>query len=218
MAEGDKVVPSEGNPKLDPTRKNSGALNERLGITGRSLTNEGFISRSLTPSGWIRNNQGLLTHESRIEDNVAADYFRNRYSEDRHKLLSVDQLKARGEDERDLNREWLRGAKNRGSSQGDEQTQDDSKSSKGRTIYQMQGGSSGRGGFSIGTAMQSFSHMPSLKEMMEMPIVNVPLAGFGKPYCGPAIVGTMNFNGAAMQSNCQEAMTIANAINTEAKS
>lgn len=215
MAEGDKVVPSEGNSQLDPTKKVSGALNERLGITGRSLNNQGYVSRTFGSSSWVRNNAGMLTHVNDLKDNTQKYQQLHRYGKSSQGLLSSEELRDRGEDERDKGREYLKGPKNRGSSQGDEQAGDEEE--RPQTIYNQPSGRVTNTSLMIGTVQQSFGTLPTLREMMAMPIVNVPHIGFGKTICGPAIIGTMNFNGAAMQVNGPEAMTTGQGINLEAQ-
>lgn len=63
MAEGDKVVPSGGNPQLDPTRDNKwpSALNAKLGVTGKSLTSAGVTGKALSSAGVT---SGSLTGET----------------------------------------------------------------------------------------------------------------------------------------------------------
>jgi hypothetical protein len=63
LAEGDKVVPSGGNPQLDPTRDNkwSSALNDKLGVTGPVLNETlGATGKELQSDRWKRNENGLL--------------------------------------------------------------------------------------------------------------------------------------------------------------
>ena len=213
MAEGDKVVPSSGNSQLDPTKKNSGALNERLGITGRSLTGARAIERKLDSPSWVRNSAGMLTNVNDLEKNVAGHNVLNRHSKD--SPASAKDLLLKGQDERDASRDWLNGPKKRGSSKEDEQTEEEKENEK-KPIYVYPSAPRPTGGFSIPTVGKAFQGMSSLREMMEMPIANVPIIGTGKRYCGPSIVGTMNFTGAAMQTNAPESMTTGGAINTEA--
>lgn len=105
MAEGDKVVPSGGNPQLDPTRDNkwSNALNSKLGVTQGSLTNEKYRSGSLNSANFVRNQNGLLVAVNDVEMDVArqANMRRNRKGSSAWTLSESDILK-RGQEERDL--------------------------------------------------------------------------------------------------------------------
>lgn len=211
MAEGDKVVPSEGNSKLDPTKKNSGALNERLGITGGSLTGEKTRSGSLSSASWIRNQNGVLVHSNDLEMNVSRMETLNRYSTKHNKgVKSEDILRDRA------NKQWESGLQkfeNRGSSQGDEQAQDASTStplpSSPKPIAPVP--------LNIQSVTTVFGKPPNLVDMMAMPIALVPIVGTGKRYCGPAVINTFNFTGGSMQSNAHEAMMSGMGINLEPK-
>lgn len=105
MAEGDKVVPSGGNPQLDPTRDNkwSNALNSKLGVTQGSLTDQKYRSGTLSSANFVRNQNGLLVAVNDVEMDVArqANMRRNRKGSDAWTLSEADILK-RGQDARDL--------------------------------------------------------------------------------------------------------------------
>lgn len=204
MADGDKMVPSEGNPKLDPTKKSSS------GPAPVVFARDKATSRRLESFDWVRDQSGLLTHRSRIEDSVSAHAWMNRNSKNAH-TMSVEDIQERGDSDY-LNS--LNLPKKRGSSQRDEQAGEEKSS---EPSYAPPSAPRARSNFGIPTVATTFSGMHSLKEMMEMPIANVAMVGPNKRYCGPAIIGTMNFTGAAMQSNAPEAMSIGTGINVEAR-
>ena len=214
MAEGDKVVPSEGNSRLDPTKKISGALNERLGITGGSLTGEKTRTGSLHSRRFIRNQSGLLTNVDDLEMDVARKEVLNRYSKNRgihnRGVVSEDVLKDRDQKQYESG---LQKFENRGSSQGDEQAQDASTStplpSTPKPIAPVP--------LNIQSVTTVFGKPPNLVDMMAMPIALVPTIGTGKRYCGPAVINTFNFTGGSMQSNAHEAMTTGMGVNLEPK-
>lgn len=105
MAEGDKVVPSGGNPQLDPTRDNkwSNALNSKLGVTQGSLTDQKYRSGSLNSANFVRNQNGLLVAVNDVEMDVArqANMRRNRKGSGAWTLSEADIL-SRGQKARDL--------------------------------------------------------------------------------------------------------------------
>ena len=105
MAEGDKVVPSGGNPQLDPTRDNkwSSALNSKLGVTGNSLTNSVYRSGVSHSSNFVRNQNGLLVPVNDVRADVGrqANMRRNRKGKDAE-VESVESVLDRGLAERDL--------------------------------------------------------------------------------------------------------------------
>ena len=209
MAEGDKVVPSSGNSQLDPTKKNSGALNERLGVTGGSLTGDKTRTGSLSSRRFIRNQSGLLTNVDDLETDVARKETLNRYSTKHNKgVVSEDILRDRDQKRYESG---LQSFEKRGSSQGDEQAQDASSSTplpespKPITSAPL----------SVNSVITTFSKPPSLVDMMAMPIALVPMIGPSKRYCGPAIISTFNFTGGSMQSNAHEAMTTGMGVNLE---
>lgn len=207
MAEGDKVVPSEGNSQLDPTKKNSGALNERLGVTGGSLTGDKTRSGSLSSRRFIRNQSGLLTNVDDIETDVARKETLNRYSTKHNKgVVSEDILF-----DRDKKRyeSGLQSFEKRGSSQGDEQASDASTSTP--IIQPPKPITSAP--LNIQGIKEVFGTPPNLVDMMSMPIAYVPMVGGGKRYCGPAIINTFNFTGGCMQSNAHESMTTGMGVN-----
>jgi hypothetical protein len=210
LAEGDKVVPSEGNSRLDPTKKNSGALNERLGVTGGSLTGDKTRTGSLSSRRFIRNQFGLLTNSDDLETDVARKEVLNRYSKDKgmHKrgVVSEDILRNRDQKQYEAG---LQGFENRGSSQGDEQAQDASPSTP--IIQPPKPITSAP--LNIQGIKEVFSAPPNLVDMMSMPIALVPLIGPQKRYCGPAIISTFNFTGGSMQSNAHESMTTGMGVN-----
>jgi hypothetical protein len=207
LAEGDKVVPSEGNSQLDPTKKNSGALNERLGVTGGSLTGDKTRSGSLSSRRFIRNQSGLLTNVDDIETDVARKETLNRYSTKHNKgVVSEDILF-----DRDKKRyeSGLQSFEKRGSSQGDEQASDASTSTP--IIQPPKPITSAP--LNIQGIKEVFGTPPNLVDMMSMPIAYVPMVGGGKRYCGPAIINTFNFTGGCMQSNAHESMTTGMGVN-----
>jgi hypothetical protein len=205
MADGDKMVPSEGNPKLDPTKK-SGSGPEPVVFAREKAT-----SRRLESFGWVKNQSGLLTRRSDLYQNVESYQVLNRFSKKPDQgVMSVESLQDRGDmDYLDS----LNVSKKRGSSQGDEQAGDEEESAPS---YSPPSAPRVSSNFSIPSLSKSFTGMSTLKEMMEMPIANVPSIGPHPRICGPAIIGTMNFTGAAMQSNAPETMTIGKGINMEA--
>jgi len=115
LAEGDKVVPSGGNPQLDPTKgalnstlgRTSGALNSTLGTTKGALSSTlgttkgsmtgGKISGSLSGSRWIRNQSGLLIRNDEIE--IERDVYRNRSSSRNGISSSVEEVSYRGQED-----------------------------------------------------------------------------------------------------------------------
>lgn len=210
MAEGDKVVPSEGNSQLDPTKKNSGALNERLGITGGSLTGDKTRSGSLSSRRFIRNQSGLLTNVDDLEMDVGRKEVLNRYSKNkgihRRGVISEDILRDRDQKQYEAG---LQKFEKRGSSQGDEQAQDASPSTP--VIQPPKPIASAP--LNIQGIKEVFGTPPNLVDMMSIPIALVPLIGPQKRYCGPAIINTFNFTGGSMQSNAHEAMMTGMGIN-----
>jgi hypothetical protein len=210
LAEGDKVVPSEGNSQLDPTKKNSGALNERLGVTGGSLTGDKTRSGSLSSRRFIRNQSGLLTNVDDLEMDVARKEVLNRYSKDKgmHKRGVVSEDILRNRDQKRYE-SGLQSFEKRGSSQGDEQASDASTSTP--IIQPPKPITSAP--LNIQGIKEVFSTPPNLVDMMSMPIAYVPMVGGGKRYCGPAIISTFNFTGGSMQSNAHESMTTGMGVN-----
>jgi hypothetical protein len=210
MADGDKIVPSEGNSKLDPTKKSSS------GPESVSFARDKNPSRRLEGYQWVKNQSGLLTRRSDLSQNVEAYQMLNRYSKQKNQgVMSVEELQTRGDSDYIDSKI---GPKNRGSSKEDEQAKKEREEEEKKENQSYTPPSAPRpvSGFRIPTVGKTFQGMSSLREMMEMPIANVPMIGTGKRYCGPSIVGTMNFTGAAMQTNAPETMTTGGAINTEA--
>lgn len=203
MADGDKMVPSEGNPKLDPTKKSSS------GPAPVVFARETATSRRLESFDWVRDQSGMLTHRSRIEDSVSAHAWMNRNSKNAH-TMSIEEIQDKSDNDYFSS---LNLPKKRGSSQRDEQAGEEKSS---EPSYAPPSAPRSMSNFSIPTISKTFSGLPSFKEMMEMPLANVPVLGPNPRICGPAIIGTMNFTGATMQSNAPETMNIGKGINTEA--
>ena len=130
MAEGDKVVPSGGNPQLDPTRENKwpSALNAKLGVTGNSLTNNVYRTGVSHSNNFVRNQNGLLVPVSDVRADVGrqANMRRNRRGKDAE-VESVDSILDRGLAERDLRA--YKPEKSADSPDGEEEEEEDKGSS-----------------------------------------------------------------------------------------
>ena len=229
MAEGDKVVPSGGNPQLDPTAngalnstlgRTSGALNSTLGTTQGSMTNDKTRSGSLTGNRWIRNQSGLLIRNDEIE--VERDVYRNRSANRKGPSSSVDEVMRRGQEDfkksmqgysKDLR--LSKNAEKSGSPDGE------SKATETPTASDFQRNQSAgkqpiprnRVDVFAGMFGQLAFGNPVLRQAATMALGSFPLQTLVPRCVGPFISRPTNHDGGVPQSNANESATKGQNVN-----
>lgn len=244
MAEGDKVVPSGGNPQLDPTAKGalnstlgrtSGALNSSLGVTKGALSSSlgvtkgslsgGKISGSLSGNRWIKNQSGLLIRNDDVE--VERDVYRSRSQSRGGPSSSVEEVMYRGQqDIKDsMQGKWnqyrkdLRASKKAeksGSPDGEGMTDADSFRRQQQQGKQPIQRDKGAA-FSPSYGTLNFNS-PIMKGAATMAMACLPFNGVLPRIVGPFLVSINNHDGGFVQTNIAEATTKGrnvNAVDTE---
>ena len=210
MAEGDKVVPSGGNPQLDPTRENkwSNALNSKLGVTQGSLTDQKYRSGSLQSSNFVRNQNGLLVAVGDVEMDVARQANMRRNSKGSAGwTLSESDILSRGQKARDLRA--FKPEKSADSPDGEEEDDEDGEDTgSSPQIYQRPRPISGprlSSAFNGTFGMMKFKSSV-LQGACDGKIGQFPLQTLLPQCAGPFIPLVFSTQGGAMQSSAPEAM------------
>lgn len=225
MAEGDKVVPSGGNPQLDPTAKGalnstlgrtSGALNSSLGTTQGSLTNDKTRSGSLSSANWVRNQNGQLVHVNEVERDVARQESMRRNSKgSKSWVLSESDILNRGKEEygKSLRAFGSKKPEKSGSPDGESTTptatEFQKKQSEGKQPIQRN-----RVNVFAGAFGQLAFGSPVFRQAASMAIAAFPLQTLVPKCVGPFMVQPTNHDGAVPQSNANESATKGQNVNS----
>lgn len=213
MAEGDKVVPSGGNPQLDPTAR--GALNSTLGVTQGSLNGSKLRSGNLQSANFVRNQSGLLVNVNDLEMDVARQsVMRRNWKGKGSRIVSEDVLKDRGMKARDLRP--IKAEKSGGSPDGEGMTDSSSylnQQQQGKKPVQRDKGAA----FSPSYGTLTFNS-PIMKGAATMAMACLPFNGLVPRIVGPFLVSINNHDGGFVQTNIPEATSKGrnvNAVDTE---